>query len=423
VTGVDGVTRTIWLYDDARARAFEPYALTRPASAMLAGTRLVRDRWATVFQGSETVALTTDHLTGLGESDRDEPQSEVPAGSVIVNARCIPVAGVLESDEDGPRSGPAVWRCASRVAAIRTSRALPVSDFAGGTRSLEDIAPPGVTSGDVAGWWVDEPWDYLRWLPAQLEDDIMRVARGSLGGAGPITSFEPPPEHAVVLGEYPVCVLSGVTIEPYVVLDATAGPILLARRASVHAFTRLVGPCFVGEGSTIGGGEIRGSSIGPVCKVRGEVSSSIFVGYANKGHDGFVGHSCIGEWANLGAGTTTSNLKNTYGTVAMQTPAGARETGMQFLGTLFGDHAKTGIGMRLTTGTIVGAAANIYGTAMPPKLVPPFAWGDAPPYGVWDVERFLVVAERVMARRNVPLTPAMRRALVAAYERRWTVPA
>ena len=413
---------TIWLYDDARARGFQPYALTRPASAMLAGTRLVRDRWATVFQSGATVALTSEHLMGLDPADGSAPpRTELPAGSVIVNARCIPVAGILEFDSPG--AGPAVWRCASRVAAVRTNRAMQASDFADGSASLEELAAPGIAGGEVAGWWVDEPWDYLRWLPAQLEDDIMRVARGALSGSGIITPFEPPPEHAVVLGEYPVCVLGSVTIEPYVVFDATAGPILVGRGASIHAFTRLVGPCFVGEGSTIVGGEIRGSAIGPVCKVRGEVSSSIFLGYGNKGHEGFVGHSCIGEWANLGAGTTTSNLKNTYGSVAMQTPAGVRETGMQFLGTLFGDHAKTGIGLRLTTGTILGAAANIYGSAMPPKLVPPFAWGDGAPYGVWDVEKFLVVAERVMARRNVTMSAPMRRALVAAFEQRWTVPA
>ncbi len=421
MTGFPEGVRTIWLYDDARARTFEPYALTRPASAMLAGTRLVRDRWATVFQDAETVALTSDHLMGVDGSGPE--RREIPAGSVIVNARCIPVSGVLESDEDASGSAPAVWRCASRIAAVRTSRPLAVSDFADGSRSLEELAPSDVASGDVAGWWVDEPWDYVRWLPAQLEDDIMRVARGALGGGAPIVSFEPPPEHTAVLGEYPVCVLSGVGIEPYVVLDATAGPILLGRRSTIHAFTRLVGPCFVGEGSTILSGDIRGSAIGPVCKVRGEVSSSIFLGYANKGHEGFVGHSCVGEWANLGAGTTTSNLKNTYGSVAMQTPAGVRETGMQFLGTLFGDHAKTGIGVRLTTGTIVGAAANVFGSAMPPKLIPPFAWGDAPPYRGWDIEKFLVVTERVMARRSLVMTPGMRRSLIAAFERRWGVPA
>ena len=414
---------TIWLYDDARARAFEPFSLTRPASAMLAGTRMVRDRWATVFQTDETVALASDHLNGLYDStSSDTPTADIPAGSVIVNSRCIPVSGVLETDSAAGVS-PSVWHCAGRVAAIRTRTSMASGDFANGTVSLEELAPSGVAGGEIAGWWVDDPWDYLRWLPAMLDDDIMRVARGALGGSGIVTHFEAPPEHAVVLGEYPVCVLGGATFEPYVVLDATAGPILIGRRAAIHAFTRLVGPCFVGEGSTVLAGEVRGSAIGPVCKVRGELSASIFLGYANKGHEGFVGHSLVGEWANLGAGTTTSNLKNTYGTVTLHTSAGVRDTGMQFLGTLMGDHAKTGIGVRLTTGTIVGAAANVYGTAMPPKFVPPFAWGDAAPYAAWDIEKFLVVAERVMGRRNVAMTPAMRRALVAAFERRRTVAA
>ena len=250
----------------------------------------------------------------------------------------------------------------------------------------------------------------------------MRLARGALGGVQQ-APFESPPGHAVVLGEYPVCVLGGAVIEPQVVFDATSGPILIDRKASVHAFTRLVGPCFVGAGSTVLGSDIRGSSIGPACKVRGEVSTSILVGYANKGHEGFVGHSCIGEWANLGAGTTTSNLKNTYGAVSLRTPFGMRETGMQFLGTLMGDHAKTGIGVRLTTGPIVGAGASIFGSAMPPKLVPPFAWGESAPYGTWELEKFVAVAERVMARRSVVLSAGMRQALARAYEQRWTAPA
>ena len=420
-----GSAPLLWLYDDARSRRFEPFALTRPASAMLAGTRLVRDRWMLVFGADEAIALCAEHLAGLhdvamGESSREEPPG-IPAGSVVVNTRCLPVTGSFAASEAEAR-GPAVWRCADRVAAIRTDRAIAGAELAGGTVSLEELAPEGIERGEIAGWWVDDPWDYIRWLPALLEDDIMRLARGALGGVEQ-THFEPPPDHAVVLGEYPVGVLGGAIIEPHVVFDATSGPILVARKAVVHAFTRLVGPCFVGNGATILGGDIRGSAIGPACKVRGEVSTSIFVGYANKGHEGFVGHSCIGEWANLGAGTTTSNLKNTYGAVTLDTPFGKRETGMQFLGTLMGDHAKTGIGMRLTTGTILGAGASVFGSSMPPKLVPPFAWGSGAPFGTYDLEKFLVVAERVMARRAVTLTPAMRRALAGAHEQRWWVPA
>jgi UDP-N-acetylglucosamine diphosphorylase / glucose-1-phosphate thymidylyltransferase / UDP-N-acetylgalactosamine diphosphorylase / glucosamine-1-phosphate N-acetyltransferase / galactosamine-1-phosphate N-acetyltransferase len=182
----------------------------------------------------------------------------------------------------------------------------------------------------------------------------------------------------------------------------------------VHSFTRVVGPCYVGEDSTVAGGRVSGCSIGDTCRVHGEISASIVLGHTNKGHDGFVGHSYLGRWVNLGAGTTTSNLKNTYGTVALWTPDGVRDSGLQFLGTLFGDHAKTGIGLRLTTGCVVGAGANVY-DAMPPKYVRPFSWGGAAPYDVYDADKFLAVAERAMARRKVSLGDGARATLAAAH--------
>ena len=157
-------------------------------------------------------------------------------------------------------------------------------------------------------------------------------------------------------------------IEPHVVFDATAGPILIHSGSHIRAFTRITGPCYIGREVQVMGGDITVCSIGDVCKVRGELSNTIFIGHSNKGHDGFVGHSYLGRWVNLGAGTITSNLKNTYGTVGLWTPTGVRDTGMQFLGTMFGDHVKTGIGLRLTTGTVLGAGANVYGS-MPPKVV------------------------------------------------------
>jgi hypothetical protein len=129
----------------------------------------------------------------------------------------------------------------------------------------------------------------------------------------------------------------------------------------------------------------------------------------------------LGRWVNLGAGTITSNLKNTYGPVSLWTPHSMRDTGMQFLGTMFGDHAKTGIGTSLTTGTVLGAGANVYGAESPPKVVPPFAWGSAPPYAVYRLDKFLEVAERMMARRQVTLTDRGRQQLAASHRARWSV--
>ena len=407
-----GDAAALWLYDDEKARAMEPFALTRPASALLAGTRLVRDRWALALAASPVGTFCAAHLVpafdGMGS-----PGNEIGGGSLIANARCVPAMATARTDEDAP--GPRVWRCAGRVAAVQLADTIGPAELIAGTASLEALVPPGAESIDLPGWWVEDSWDHIRILPALLSDDIMRLARGALGGSPVTTPFEGPPAHAAVLGDYPVCLLAGAVIEPHVVLDATAGPILIGPRATVQAFTRLVGPLSIGEGSMVVGDRIASSAIGPVCKVRGEVSTSAFLGYSNKSHDGFVGHSYIGEWVNLGAGTTTSNLKNTYGTVMLETSAGSRDTGMQFLGTMFGDHAKTGIGVRLTTGTIIGAGANVYGSEMPPKLVPPFAWGDGTPYGIYTLDKFLQVADRAMGRRAVALSPGTRATLSAAH--------
>jgi UDP-N-acetylglucosamine diphosphorylase/glucosamine-1-phosphate N-acetyltransferase len=228
--------------------------------------------------------------------------------------------------------------------------------------------------------------------------------------------------HLTHFGRYPVYVERGAKIEPQVVFDCVGGPVLVRHGASVAAFTRLVGPCAIGPDSQVLGGKISVTSVGDTCRVHGEVSHSLFVGQANKSHDGFLGHSIVGRWVNLGASTVTSNLKNTYGSVALWTPQGLRDTGMQFLGTLFGDHAKTAIGTRLTTGTVIGAGANVFGEEMTPKTVAPFAWGVSAGV-VYDVDKFLAVAEKIMLRRNVSLSSRMRSVLTEAHARRWQVTA
>jgi UDP-N-acetylglucosamine diphosphorylase/glucosamine-1-phosphate N-acetyltransferase len=263
------------------------------------------------------------------------------------------------------------------------------------------------------GWWHDEVWDFIGRLPTILAADLAHLARTA-------SKKSAPPTHATVIGDHPVIALEA-TIEPHVVFDTTAGPVFIDVGAHLHAFTRVTGPCYIGSKATILGGDVTACSIGPVSKIRGEISGSVVLGYSNKGHEGFVGNSYLGQWVNLGAGTTTSNLKNTYGPVSLWTPNGVRQTGLQFLGTFFGDHVKTGIGTMLTTGSVLGAAANVFGTQMPPKSVAPFSWGECEPYDVYRFDKFLAIADKVMSRRNVTLTERMKRQLQAAFDNRWSV--
>jgi UDP-N-acetylglucosamine diphosphorylase/glucosamine-1-phosphate N-acetyltransferase len=285
--------------------------------------------------------------------------------------------------------------------------AVAVDALAGGRRGLDDLAPARGRSAPVGGRWIDAPWDYVRIVAAQLAEDIPALAATLEAGEAP---------QAVVLGAHRAFVERGATVEPLACFDVAAGPVLVRAGATVRAFTRLVGPCYVGPHAIVMADRIEACAVGDWSRLHGEASNTVLLGHANKSHDGFVGHSYLGRWANLGAGTTTSNLKNTYGTVAMWTPAGLRDTGMQFLGSLVGDHAKTAIGTRLTTGTVVGAGANVFGDTAPPKHVRPFAWGAAGTerYRLAD---FIGVAERVMARRGVTLSPGARQCLTAAYAR------
>lgn len=427
----------LYLYDDSRARAFEPFVLTCPLADMVAGAAVQRERWQAALQLPVAGVIAAEHLASFDEGTTScVATGGIPAGSVIANARFVPKLSAFPLSAMGSSNADIgsvdLWLSAGRVAAARTSRELPVDYFAGGRLALDDVGRSGAESTMLEGWWLNDVWDFVRYLPEQLADDLAFFQKPSFGGIVAAAQSGPPPDNAIVIGKHPVLVArdrsvagevfaKGAVIEPQVIFDASAGPIYVGAGTTVHAFTRLVGPCYVGRNSTVLGDRISVCSIGDHCKVRGEMSNTIMIGYANKGHDGFVGHSYMGRWVNLGAGTITSNLKNTYGPVTLWTPTGMRDTGMQFLGTMFGDHAKTGIGTCLTTGTVLGAAANVYGAQTPPKAVPPFAWGSAPPYSVYRLDKFLEVVERVMARRQVTLTARGREQLVAAHRARWAV--
>jgi hypothetical protein len=138
-----------------------------------------------------------------------------------------------------------------------------------------------------------------------------------------------------------------------------------------------------------------------VCRLRGEIEESVILGHSNKAHDGFLGHSYVGRWVNLGAMTTNSDLKNNYGPVRLGSPSGPVETGLTKLGCLLGDHVKTAIGTRINTGTVVGAGANLFGDSIPPAWVRPFAWGSDPAGPLFKQDRFLRLAKRVLERRGV----------------------
>jgi UDP-N-acetylglucosamine diphosphorylase/glucosamine-1-phosphate N-acetyltransferase len=247
--------------------------------------------------------------------------------------------------------------------------------------------------------------------PGQIKSDF-----AFFGRSGQIAGKIHP--LVTLLAEENIHVAAGAKIKPGVVLDAEDGPIFIDEGATIMANASLQGPLYVGRNSTIkmGAKIYEGTSIGPVCKVGGEVEESIFHAYSNKQHDGFLGHSYLGEWVNLGADTNNSDLKNNYGTVRVRIDGKTIDSGLLFVGLFMGDHAKSGINTMFNTGTVVGVMSNVFGADYPDKFIPSFTWGGAASGETYACDKALEVARRVMARRNRELTKAQESVLRHVFE-------
>ena len=210
------------------------------------------------------------------------------------------------------------------------------------------------------------------------------------------------PVDVRILGDE-VFISDEAQVFPFVFIDATEGPVIIEKKAVVSPFVYIEGPVYLGEGVLVKPSTkiYKNTTIGPVCKVGGEIESSIFHSYSNKQHDGFLGHSYVAPWVNIGADTVTSDLKNNYSTIRLRYREHEWDTGSQFIGTFFGDHVKTGINTMLISGTIVGVFTNIFGSGFHPKFIPSFFWGGGKEWQIHELGKAIETAKKMMRRRNV----------------------
>lgn len=407
---------TLYLFDDARARDWVPFHLTRPIGELLYGCLLLRERaeryWEVECRG---------HIAGeelLGFTEPGAPSTVVPGrvptdeDRILVSSRVVPE---LETRPELPKPDegsdmPRTLTLEGEVVGWHIPAGAPnpeVADLLDPGRGGYE-APPE-SSIPLVGEILRHPWDLISGNPERILEDVPLLF--------PHSSAFLPPEAEQIGDDFSVSTGRKVALEPGVVLDTRSGPIRLSDNVRIRSHTRLEGPVFVGSQSTILGGNLGAVSIGERCKVRGEVEETVIMGFSNKAHDGFLGHAYLGRWVNLGAMTTNSDLKNNYGTVRVRTPEREIDTGLLKFGCLLGDHVKTGIGTLLNTGTMVGAGANLFGGAMPPKYVPPFSWGSGHELGEYRIEEFLETAGTVMGRRDQDLPEEQRALLLRAWER------
>ncbi|WP_166831248.1 putative sugar nucleotidyl transferase [Thalassoroseus pseudoceratinae] len=396
----------IAFYEDERVKDLAPLTLTRPAYELLCGRFSVRERWqdhlSTSSEKPEWLGFVRPELAAVCRERNPEVVVNDFVGlqyesTLLINGRWIdsPADALqLTNNEVGMVNGTIVALRIDPEEAIL----LTEENFLDAITDLAETRQPRELTGCVAG----RPWDLVSHNSDQLNADFTGIdfdsGRGTLG------------QQVAIMGSREmVFVHRTAEVHPFVVLDARSGPISIDADAVVQPFTRIEGPCHIGRGSQIFRAHIKeGSSIGPVCRVGGEVEASILHSYVNKYHDGFLGHSYVCPWVNLGALSTNSDLKNDYSNVNVPMPDGLIDTEDYKVGCYIGDHTKAAIGSLFNTGSCIGVMCMILpGGELLPKHVPSFAriWhGDL--CAGWEINRSLETARIAMQRRGQELTAA-----------------
>lgn len=392
------------IFEGSNWDAFAPFTLSRPTFMMACGAGTLLDKQAWHLAPSRlsfwvrpelAEIVTRTVIPALPEKLRATASVNRPLDdqqALLCNGRCLHLS---RYEHDTGQSVVVEENDFIRQAQIKDPGLSPNDLMTRSPRWLRLLElPKTMPQARFAVW----PWDLISWNEEALVSDSqawrergakLDEARGH--------------DWAHLINKEDILAEPGVSLGPGCVLDASKGPILLARGASIGANAIVQGPAYIGPLTQIMPlALIRpGVSVGPMSKLGGEVSNSIILGLSNKAHDGFLGDSYLGEWVNFGAATTTSNLKNTYGQIALPLAGTTRETGRRFLGALVGDHTKTAIGTRIMSGSYIGYCCMLAGSALPPRYVPSFTfWTDQDGAAPYRMDKAMAVAAAVYERRE-----------------------
>lgn len=367
----------IILFDTNRSELF-PLSLTRPSAELRLGILTIKEKWEKHLPGNYS------HLTDPYLSEKYP--CNFSSNNLYINGRLIPSKELIEAFQKlGTDEG---IHADGELLAYRSSYKIALGELTSQKGKLFE--------GKVSV--IKQCPDIFSYNDQEIRSDYMLLTKGK--------TSSPIPAGTTVIGDN-VFIEEGAKISASI-LNSTTGPIFLAKDSEVLEGCMVRGPFALCEHAVLKmGAKIYGATtVGPHCKVGGEVNNVVFQAYSNKGHDGFLGNAVLGEWCNIGADSNNSNLKNNYEQVKIWNYSAKRfkPTGLQFCGLIMGDHSKCGINTMFNTGTVVGVSANIFGSGFPRNFVPSFSWGGAAGFTTYTLNKAFETAERVMERRNEPLT-------------------
>ncbi len=409
------MTTPIFIFEDNEVKNLQPLTYTRPVYDLRCGILTLKEKAERYFPGREILLHTREYLIdSVKQNFPSNKVNEIPENIdelIFINGRVVvdnEFANNLESDGNDSAYYSDGTLIAVKLSSDRLQDARKNTGNIGEFLSSLDLPEKEITATVII-----YPWNLVHQNGQELVKDYNLLTKNEqvkIKGKvyDGVNMVEP---DNIFIGE-------GSKIKPGVVLDAEGGPIYIGKNVTIFPNSVIEGPCYIGDGSKIkvGAKIYENTSIGPVCKVGGEVEESIIHSYSNKQHDGFLGHAYLGCWVNLGADTNNSDLKNNYGNVKVFINDEQIDSGSMFVGLTMGDHSKSGINTMFNTGTVVGVGCNVFGADFPPKYIPSFSWGGSESLTTYKLDKCMEVAKRVMARRDVEFTAADEKIFKTVFE-------
>jgi len=372
------------LFDSTDRDRLLPFTHTRPVADIRCGILTMRERWEMLLKQS-TGSLTEAYLQKVFLQNSGNDNLYIN-GAVFANEALIKAI-------NGLSVGHALVK-GSIVIAVRSSECISsITDF----HKYASGLPVQELAGDIHA--IKNVWDIFSHNDRAIRDDFALITQGRQSAAIPA---------GVTVTGKDLFIEGGAHIYPGCIINTTAGPVYIGKDTEILEGTMIRGPLAVGEHAVVKmGAKLYGATtIGPGCKVGGEINNVVFFANSNKAHDGYLGNAVIGEWCNLGADTNCSNLKNNYDEIKIWDEAVNKsvKTGLTFCGLLMGDHSKCGINTMFNTGTVAGVSCNIFGGGFPEKFIPSFSWGGSEGMTTYDFNRAMETANRMMGRRGKQLS-------------------